>query len=344
MPTARSNAWPRQFVWLILLALAGILFAQNSDPIQLVGVGTTFPLPLYSVWWQNFRTTHPDIEIKYLPFGSNAGIEMQASGSADFGATDVPMTDKQLLRASVLHFPTVLGALVPVYNVPGINTPLRFSPKALAGIYLGTITRWNDPVLSSANPEVPLPGANIVVIHSGSGRGSTYIWSDYLSKVSVEWRQTVGRGASIRWPTGVEAEGNGNLAKMVKETANSIGFVELAYALHNGLAFGAVQNAAGNFITADSSSVSAAAAASAKSMPSDFRASITNPYGARSYPISSFTWIIVPENIDAVKREAVKNFLRWMLLEGQTYAESAGFTPLPTSIVNSELKAVEAIP
>jgi len=333
----------RRLWWLIFVLAAQIASSQNAAPVQLIGVGTTFPLPLYSMWWQAFQTKRPGISIKYLPSGSSSGIEMLASGGADFGATDVPMTDKQLLRGRALHFPTALGAIVPIYNLPGLVEPLRFSPKALAGIYLGTITKWNDPAISGPNPEIQLPASNIAVIHSAGGRGSTYIWSDYMTKVSAEWRTRVGRGSSVKWPVGMEAEGSGNVARMVKETSNSIGFVELAYAMHNRLPCGQVQNAAGNFITADSSSISAAAAASAKTMPPDFRASITNPLGGRSYPISSFTWILVSENMDFTKREAMKDFLRWMLDEGQTYAESAGFTRLPRAIVEPELRAVEAM-
>ena len=344
MPMTRSKTQMFRFAWLIVLAgIVRVAGAQASAPLQLVGVGTTFPLTLYSVWWQNFCATHPGIQIKYLPFGSAAGIAMQASGAADFGATDMPMTDKQLSRGNVSHFPTVLGAIVPIYNVLGVGTPLKFSAKALAGIYLGTITRWNDPILASANPDLQLPAANIVVIHSADGRGSTYIWSDYLSKVSVEWRSTVGRGAAIRWPIGAVADGNGNVARMVKATPNSVGYVELAYAMRSGLLHGEVQNAAGNFVRADSASIDAAASA-AKAMAADFRASITNPAGAHSYPIASFTWILVPENMNVSKREALKDFLRWMLVEGQKYAEPAGFTPLPRSVVEAELKAVEAIP
>ena len=333
----------QRFWWLMfVLALVEIAPPQTSAQVQLVGVGTTFPLPLYSLWWQTFRTTHPGIYIKYLPFGSSAGIEMLASGAADFGGTDIPLTDKQLLMGNVLHFPTVLGAIVPIYNLPGVLEPLRFSPKALAGIYLGTITKWNDPAISGPNPEIQLPSTNISVIHSAAGRGSTYIWSDYLNKVSVEWRTRVGRGASVKWPVGAQAEGNGNVARMVKETPNSIGYVELIYAVQNRLPCGQVQDSAGNFITADSSSISAAAAA--KAVPSDFRASITNPSGDRSYPISSFTWILVPDNMESTKREAMKDFLRWMLSEGQTYAESAGFTRLPRTVVEPELKAIDRIP
>jgi len=337
----------RQFQWLLLaLALIPTALSQDSGQIQLVGVGTTFPLPLYSVWRQTFQTTRPDIHIKYLPFGSRAGIDMLTSGTADFAGTDFPLTDKQLSKTKALHFPSVLGAIVPIYNVPGVTESLRFSPKALAGIYLGTITKWNDPAISGSNPGTQLPSSDIVVIHSVSGRGSTYIWSDYLSKVSVEWRTKVGRGESITWPLGKEAEGNGNVAKMVKETLNSIGYVEVFYAAQNRLPRGLVQNSTRNFIAADSLSISAAAAAAAaaKAMPADFRASITNPAGEKSYPISSFTWILIPEKAGPVKQQAVKDFLRWMLTEGQSYAERAGFTKLPKAIVEQELKAIEELP
>lgn len=338
----------RRFGWLLLaLTLARANYAPSQDSAQthLVGVGTTFPLPLYSLWRESFQATRPDIQIKYLPFGSRAGIEMLASGSADFAGTDVPMTDKQLTKTKALHFPSVLGAIVPIYNVPGVTRPLRFSPKALAGIYLGTITKWNDPAISASNPEVQLPSSDILVIHGVSGRGSTYIWSDYLSKVSVEWRTRVGRGDAISWPIGKEAEGSGNVAKMVKETSNSIGYVEVVYAEQSRLPRGLVQNSTGNFITADSLSISAAAAAAAatKAMPTDFRASITNPAGEKSYPIASFTWILIPEKTDPTKQQAVKDFLRWMLTDGQSYAERAGFTKLPKAIVEQELKVIEGI-
>ena len=329
----------------LVLALAQIASAQNPEKVRLVGVGTTSPLAVYSKWFQAFEETRPNLHFSYIPSGSETGIEMVSSGAADFGGTDAPMTDKQLAKANVLQFPAVLGAIVPIYNLPGVVEPLRFSPKALSGIYLGTITKWNDPAISGPNPESPLPASNIAVIYSAAGRGSTYVWSDYLSKVSAEWRTSIGRGISIRFPAGTEADGNGNLARMVKGTPNSIGWFELVYAVQNRLPCGQVQNSAGNFIRADSLSITAAAAAAAKAMPSDFRASITNPAGDMAYPISSFTWILVPENIaSTTKQEAVKDFLRWMLNDGQTYAEPAGFARLPRAIVEQELKAIEGIP
>jgi len=328
-----------------VLGLAQIASCQNSARVQLVGVGTTSPLSVYSKWFQAFERIHPDIQFSYIPSGSEMGIEMVSSGKADFGATDAPMTDKQLARAKVLQFPAVLGAIVPIYNLPGMVEPLRFSSKALAGIYLGTITKWNDPAIAGPNPEIQLPASNIAVIHSADGRGSTYIWSDYLSKVSVEWRTRIGRGISVEWPVGKEADGNGNLAKMVGETPNSIGYVELVYALQNNLVCGQVQNAAGSFIVAESSSMTAAAAASTRGTSYGFRASITNPLGDKSYPISSFTWILLSENMEsAAKQDAVKNFLRWILNEGQTYVQSAGFARLPRAMVKQELNAIERIP
>ncbi len=332
--------WP----FPLVLALAQIVASQNAEKVQLVGVGTTTPLSIYSKWFQAFEKARPNVHFSYMPSGSEAGVEMVTSGGADFAATDAPMTDRQLAKGKVLQFATILEAMVPIYNLPGLGEPLRFSPKALAGIYLGTITKWNDPAIAGQNPKIQLPSSNIAVIHSAAGRGSTYIWSDYLSKVSAEWRTRVGRGSSIKWPVGKEAQGSGNVARMVKETSNSIGYVELFYAEQSQLSSGQVQNAAGNFIVADSSSIAAAAVAAAKATPADSRSSITDPSGDKSYPISSFTWILVPEKMESTKQEAIKEFLRWMLNEGQTYALQAGFARLPTAMVEPELKAIERIP
>ncbi len=340
--TERGDVYFREFGRFMFLVQ--VATSQNPEKVQLVGVGTNSVLAVYSKWFQAFEKTQPDRHFSYIPSGSGTGIEMVISGTADFGGTDAPMTEKQLARSKVLQFPTVLGAIVPIYNLPGVVEPLRFSPKALAGIYLGTITKWNDPAISGPNPGIQLPSNDIAVIHSGAGRGSTYIWSDYLSKVNVEWRTRIGRGISIAWPVGKEADGMGNLARMVRETPNSIGYVELVYALQNRLPSGQVQNAAGNFIGADPSSMAAAARASVEAKPSDFHASITNPSGDRSYPISSFTWTLVSENLDSTKREAMKDFLRWMLTEGQTYVEAAGFARLPKAMVEQELYAIEKIP
>lgn len=264
---------------------------------------------------------------------------MATAGSADFGGTDAPLTDEQLARDKMLQLPTLVIAIVPTYNLHGLNHPLRFSPKALAAIYLGTITKWNDPLLAAANPDVQLPAANIVVVHSGNGRGSTYIWSDYLSKVSAEWRARVGRGMSIQWPVGSMAEGNGNVSRMIAETPNSIGNLELAYAVQNHLVIGQVQNSAGHYMTANSNSMSAAA----KFAFAGHHNSITNPSEEQAYPICSFSWLLTSEKLDLLKRQAMKEFLGWVLTDGQSTAGSAGFARLPRAIVDDELKTVADI-
>jgi phosphate transport system substrate-binding protein len=329
----------QRFWWLwFALGLAQIAPSQSISPLQLVGAGSTAALSVYSKWFQSFEKTHVNLHFSYMPFGSEAGIETVTSGTADFGGSDAPLTARQLAQARVSQFPTVITALVPIYNLPGLVRPIRFSPEALAGIFLGTITQWNDPAISGTNPRLQLPASEIAVIHSSNGRGSTYVWSDYLSKVSLEWRTKVGRGMSIEWPTGKAAEGNGNLARMVRETPNSIGNVELAYAMQNLMQFGMVQNSAGNFILADSSSMTAAA------MASGTRISITNPPGNRSYPISSFTWLLIFEDIEPTKRLAMKDFLRWMLTDGQISADAPGFAKLPRAVVEYELKAIDEIP
>jgi phosphate transport system substrate-binding protein len=326
---------------MCLLLLFGLARSQSTENIQLVGVGSTTPVAIYSLWFREFEKAHPNVHFSYIPSGSSDGIEMVSSGKADFGGTDAPMTSDQLSKAGVLQFPAVLGALVPVYNVPGAGRPLRFSQRVLAGIYLGRIKRWNHPALVQLNPEAQLPASQIVVFHSTAGRGSAYVWSDFLSKASEEWRTKVGTGAHITWPTGTAADGNGNLADAVKHTPNSIGYVWFSYAVGRGLAYGLVQNAAGNFVTPDSASMAVAPAA-VNTMPADFRLSITNSKGERSYPIASFTWLLVPKRVEsAKKREAMRQFLGWVLSNGQSYAATTGFAPLPAALVTKELEAIK---
>jgi phosphate transport system substrate-binding protein len=232
-----------RFGWFLLnVLLISAAAAQNPQKVQIVGVGTTAPLPLYSKWFQVFEKAHPEIHFSYIPSGSQSGIDMVTSGAADFGASDIPMSDKERESAKVAQFATLLIAIAPVYNISGVSRPLRFTPRVLAGIYLGTITKWNDPLISAVNPDEHLPASRIAVIHGSEGRGATYVWSDYLSKVSPEWRTRVGRGTAIDWPVGEEANGNGNVAKMVKDTPNSIGFVEASHAVEIGLPCGRVQN------------------------------------------------------------------------------------------------------
>jgi phosphate transport system substrate-binding protein len=271
-------------------------------------------------------------------------------GTVDFGATDGPMNDDQLKAyrdkhgAPILHFPTVLGAAVPTYNIPGVTTSLNFTPDALAGIFLGRISKWNDPAIANANKGVNLPANDIIVIHRSEGSGTTYIWTDYLSKVSTDWKDKVGKGTAVNWPVGLGGKGNEGVTGLIKQTPNAIGYVELIYAVQNKIPYGAVRNAAGEFVRADLAGVSAAAAAASKTMPEDFRVSITNAPGKGVYPISSFTWLLIPGKFsDATKRDAIKGFVTWMLADGQNYAETLSYAKLPKEVVDRELKAISKI-
>jgi phosphate transport system substrate-binding protein len=329
----------------LLLALGAIAMAQ-SGTVLLNAAGATFPYPIYSKWFDVYHQAHPNVQINYQSIGSGGGIRQLQAGTVDFGASDGPMTDEQLAQSKfkVLHFPTVLGADVPSYNIPGVSAELNFTQKALAGIYLGTITKWNDPAITSANPGVNLPANDIVVVHRSDGSGTTYIFTDFLSKASDEWKNKVGKATSVNWPVGLGGKGNEGVSGLVKQTPNSIGYIELVYAAQNGIAFGKVQNAAGKFVKADLASVTAAAAGAAKDMPEDFRVSITNAPGAGAYPISSFTWLLIPAQIqDAAKREAIKDFLKWMLTQGQGYNEGLTYAQLPKPVITKELKAISLI-
>ena len=331
-------------VWLLLGAAA--MVAAQSGTVLLNAAGATFPYPIYSKWFDVYHTAHPNIQINYQSIGSGGGIRQLQAGTVDFGASDGPMSDEQLAQSKfkILHFPTVLGADVPSYNIAGVSGELNFTQKALAGIFLGTITKWNDPELTKANPGVNLPSADIVVVHRSDGSGTTYIWTDFLSKVSDEWKNKVGKGTSVNWPVGLGGKGNEGVSGLVKQTPNAIGYIELVYAAQNGIAFGKVQNAAGKFIKADLAGVTAAAAGVAKNMPDDFRVSITDAPGATSYPIASFTWLLIPAHIeDAAKRDAIKDFLKWMLTEGQKYNEGLTYAQLPKAVVEKELKAISLI-
>jgi phosphate transport system substrate-binding protein len=331
-------------VWLLLGAAA--IVAAQSGTVLLNAAGATFPYPIYSKWFDVYHTAHPTTQINYQSIGSGGGIRQLQAGTVDFGASDGPMSDEQLAQSKfkILHFPTVLGADVPSYNIAGVSGELNFTQKALAGIFLGTITKWNDPELTKANPGVNLPSADIVVVHRSDGSGTTYIWTDFLSKVSDEWKNKVGKGTSVNWPVGLGGKGNEGVSGLVKQTPNAIGYIELVYAAQNGIAFGKVQNAAGKFIKADLAGVTAAAAGAAKNMPDDFRVSITNAPGATSYPIASFTWLLIPAHIeDAAKRDAIKGFLKWMLTEGQKYNEGLTYAQLPKAVVEKELKAISLV-
>src|SRR6204780_3882322 len=329
----------------LALGLAALAMAQGGT-ILLNAAGATFPYPIYSKWFDVYHNQHPNVQINYQSIGSGGGIRQLLAGTVDFGASDGPMSDDQLAQAKfkILHFPTVLGAVIPTYNVAGVSTDLNFTQKALSGIYLGTITKWNDPEIAKANPGVKLPGDDIVVVHRSDGSGTSYIFTDFLSKVSDEWKSKVGAGASVNWPVGLGGKGNEGVSGLVKQTPNSIGYIELIYAVQNNIPYGKVQNAAGKFVKADLAGVTAAASADAKNIPEDFRVSITNAPGPKVYPISSFTWLLIPAQIqDAAKREAIKGFLKWMLVEGQKYNEGLTYAQLPKEVIARETKAISLI-
>jgi phosphate transport system substrate-binding protein len=309
------------------------------------GAGATFPYPLYSKWFDEFHKRNPDMQINYQSIGSGGGIRQVLEGTIDFGATDGPMTDEQMKTAKVpiLHLPTVLGAVVPTFNLPGVEH-LRFSPEAIAGVFLGKVTHWNDPLIARENPGSKLPAEAIVPIHRSDGSGTSYIFTDYLSKVSPEWEKNVGRGTAVNWPVGLGGKGNEGVAGLVKQTPNALGYVELIYAVQNKLPYGDVRNRAGKFVQATLDSVSAAAAAAAANMPADFRVSITDAPAPDAYPISSFTWLLIPTRIEnAEKGAAIKKFLGWMLDDGQKLAPPLNYAPLPPSVVALERKALDRI-
>src|SRR5229473_6762969 len=332
----------------VVLAVAGVLWADN--PLSITGAGATFPYPMYSKWFDEYHKKNANLEINYQSIGSGGGIRQVTEGTVDFGATDGPMNDEQLKAFQdkhgfgILHFPTVLGADVPTYNMPGVTAALNFTPEALAGIFLGKITKWNAPAIAGANKGINLPDADIVVVHRSDGSGTTYIWTDYLSKVSTEWKDKVGKGASVNWPVGLGDKGNEGVTGQIKNASNSIGYVELIYAVSNNIRYGSVKNSSGAFVKADLASVSAAAAAAAKTMPDDFRVSITDPPGKTAYPIASFTWLLIPEKFsNAAKRDAIKGFLDWMLADGQNYAEQLTYAKLPKEVIVKEKKALAKI-
>ncbi len=325
---------------VVVLATAGC----GSSQIAMNGAGATFPYPIYAKWFEEFNKLNPGIQINYQSIGSGGGIRQLQAGTVDFGASDSPMTDVQLskMRSPVLHFPTVLGAVVPTYNVPGVTKELNFTPKALAGIFLGTIQKWNDSELSATNPGVRLPPEAILPVHRADGSGTTFVWTDFLSKADADWKSKVGASTSVNWPAGLGAKGNEGVSGLVKQTPYAIGYVELVYALQNKMPYGRVRNVAGKFVRAEPASVTAAAAAA--TVPDDFRVSITNASSEAAYPVSSFTWLLVPRNIeDRGKRDALVNFLNWMLRDGQKLVEPLGYARLPDAVVLREIQALSQI-
>ena len=332
-------------VLVVLLVLGTVAMAEGGQ-VLLNAAGATFPYPIYSKWFDQYHQAHSNVQINYQSIGSGGGIRQLLDKTVDFGASDGPMSDDQLKTASVpiLHFPTVLGAAVPSYNVAGVQGELNFTPEALSGIFLGKVTKWNDPAIASANSGVKLPGDDIVVVHRSDGSGTSYIWTDYLSKVSPEWQQKVGKATSVNWPTGLGGKGNEGVSALIQQTPNSLGYIELIYAIQNKLPYGKVKNSSGVFVKADLASVSAAAAAASKFMPEDFRVSITNPEGKAAYPIASFTWLLIPAKFtDTAKRDVVKDFLKWMMTDGQQSCEALSYAKLPKEVVTMEMKAISKI-
>ena len=334
-----------KFFFALALGVAAAM-AAPAQTTQINGAGASFPYPIYAKWFSEYNKLHPEVEINYQSIGSGGGIRQLTNETVFFGATDGPMNEEQLKAAPgpVLHFPTVLGAVVPIYNIPGVDGQLKFSGKVLADIIMGKITKWNDAAITALNPGVKLPATDIAVAHRSDGSGTTYIFVDYLSKVSPEFKEKVGVNTSVNWPTGVGGKGNEGVAGLVKQTPGTIGYVELIYALQNKIPFGSVQSADGEFLQASLESVTAAATGAAKSMPADFRVSITNAPGKGAYPISSFTWLLFYENpTDKAKAKVMVDFMKWALTDGQKYCAELGYSPLPKEVVALEMEALKKI-
>jgi len=326
---------------LLCVVLAAPAFGQTT----VNGAGATFPNPMYQKWFSEYHKAHPDIQFNYQSIGSGGGIRQVLAQTVDFGASDGPMTDEQLSQAKtkILHIPTVMGAVVPAYNVPGVSTELKFTPEVLAGIFLGKITTWNDPAIVKANPGISLPNQTIIVVHRSDGSGTTYIFTDYLTKVSSEWANGPGKGTSVKWPVGLGGKGNEGVAGMIRQMQGGIGYIELIYAVQNKIDYGLVKNPGGTFVKASLESVTAAAA-SVKSMPADFRVSITNAPGKDAYPISSFTWLLIPEKSkEAAKGKILADFLTWMVDDGQKMTAELTYAPLPGNVAEKVKGAIKSV-
>jgi phosphate transport system substrate-binding protein len=314
---------------LLCLAVANSGWAQTLN-----GAGATFPYPIYSKWFNEYHKLHGDVQINYQSIGSGGGIRQLTAGTVDFGASDGPMNDQQLAEAKfkIFHIPTVLGAVVPAYNVPGVSQELKFSPDVIANICLLKVTNWNDKAIAADNPGVKLPDKQIIVVHRSDGSGTNYIFTDYLSKISGEWKDRVGKGTSVKWPGGLGAKGNEGVAGMIRQMDGAFGYVELIYAIQNKIPFGIVKNSSGSWVKGSLDSTTAAAG-SVKNMPDDFRVSITNPPGKEAYPIASFTWLLVPAQFkDAAKGKVVVDFLHWMLDQGESMVAQLDYAPLPDNV------------
>ncbi|MBI3475987.1 MAG: phosphate ABC transporter substrate-binding protein PstS [Acidobacteria bacterium] len=329
----------------LLLVCALVALPVLGETTQLNGAGATFPYPMYSKWFSEYNKLHPDVQINYQSIGSGGGIRQVLNATVEFGASDGPMTDDQLSQSKVkiLHIPTVLGAVVPAYNVPGVSAEIKFTPEVLANIFLGKISSWNDPAIAKVNPGVTFPNQPIITIHRSDGSGTTFIFTDYLAKVSKEWDTTVGRGTSVKWPPGIGGKGNEGVAGQIRQLQGSIGYVELIYAVQNNIPYGSVKNVAGNFVKASLDGVTEAAG-SVKSMPADYRVSITNAPGKNAYPISSFTWLLVPVQAkDPKKGKILADFLAWMVNDGQKMTSQLSYAPLPDSVAEKVKATIKQV-
>jgi phosphate transport system substrate-binding protein len=334
---------------ITLLVWCALLVVPAVGQTTLNGAGATFPYPMYSKWFSEYGKVHSGVQINYQSIGSGGGIRQVTEGTVDFGASDMPMTDEQLkeaqakLKTQLLNLPTVLGAVVPAYNIPGVTGEVKFTPEALAGIFLGRITSWNDKAITSVNPDLKLPDQKIVVVHRSDGSGTTFIWTDYLSKVSPDWKAQVGSNTSVKWPVGLGGKGNEGVAGSVRQLAGTIGYVELIYAQQNKITYGSIRNSAGVFLRASLEGVTAAAASVPK-MPADFRVSITNAPGKDAYPISSFTYLLIPvQSKDPAKGKILADFLGWMLTQGQTMTSALTYAPLPESVAAKEREVIKQV-
>lgn len=332
----------RKFVLLLVCVFLALPVIGQTT---LNGAGATFPYPIYSKWFSEYHKLHPDVQINYQSIGSGGGIRQVTAGTVDFGASDMPMTDKQLqdYKGKILNLPTVLGAVVPAYNIPGVSGEVKFTPDALAGIFMGKITKWNDKAITSVNPGLNFPDRDVIVVHRSDGSGTSFIWTDYLSKVSTEWKSSVGSDTSVKWPLGMGGKGNEGVAGMIRQLPGSIGYVELIYALQNNIPYGSVRNAAGTFVKASLEGVTAAAA-SAPKMPADFRVSITNSPGKDAYPISSFTWLLIPaQSKNPATGKILADFLNWMVTDGQKMTSALSYAALPENVAAKEKDVIKQV-
>jgi phosphate transport system substrate-binding protein len=348
MPVRRL---PYKLMKILNIALAGLQIVCCSSmalaQLKINAAGATFPMPIYQKWFGDYKAKHSDVEINYGGGGSGAGIKQLTEGTVDFGASDMPMTDEQIgaMKVKPLHFPTVMGAVVITYNAPGLGADLKFTPELISDIFMGKITKWDDKRLAAVNPGVKFPSMDMVPVHRSDSSGTTFVFTDYLSKVNPEWKSKVGANTKVSWPVeGLNGQGNPGVAGLVKQTPGAIGYVELIYAVQNKMSYGLVKNAAGTFSKASLETVTEAAAGAAKSMPPDFRVSITNAPGKNAYPISTFTWLLIPSKFsDAKKAAAMKDFLKWMLADGQKQVGALTYAPLPKEVVSREEKQIAQV-